>query len=155
MNSLVRDQFEVLHQTQVLIPEFLNTLSDSDLDCQLPGANPSLRQLCQQQVAFEEAYIDSFRTFKLTFDDSLPDTSVTLDALKAAFRQTHQQLDAVLSELAEEDIQGKPIDRGWPVPVTVNLHIYREAILIFGGKVSTYLRALNKPLPEQFSQWIG
>jgi hypothetical protein len=31
----------------------------------------------------------------------------------------------------------------------------REALIIFYGKLSVYLRALERPLPGQWGDWIG
>jgi hypothetical protein len=35
------------------------------------------------------------------------------------------------------------------------LEIYKEALLIFYGKTSVYLKATGKELPEQWLAWIG
>ena len=46
------------------------------------------------------------------------------------------------------------IDDFSPLPPT-QLDIYREALLIFYGKVSVYLRAIGKALPRNWQEWIG
>jgi len=37
----------------------------------------------------------------------------------------------------------------------IQLSIYNEALLIFYGKASVYLKAMGKTLPEQWEDWIG
>ena len=64
-------------------------------------------------------------------------------------------MDAAFSALSEEEVQTRRIDRGFPAPVRTQLHIYREALLIFYAKAVVYLHALNKPLPKQMVEWIG
>ncbi len=63
--------------------------------------------------------------------------------------------------LSEDDIANRRIVRGdfdvddfAPLP-KVQLDVYREALLIFYGKVSVYLRAMGKTLPRQWQEWIG
>jgi IS605 OrfB family transposase len=44
-------------------------------------------------------------------------------------------------------------DSGWGM--FGNFLGYKEALLIFYGKVSMYLKAIGKILPEQWQEWIG
>jgi hypothetical protein len=37
----------------------------------------------------------------------------------------------------------------------IQLDVYREALLIFYGKVSVHLRAIDRPLPGQWLDWIA
>lgn len=48
MNSIVRRQFEVLHQTQALRDQLMDILSDADLRYKLPGSNPTLGEVCRE-----------------------------------------------------------------------------------------------------------
>jgi hypothetical protein len=68
---------------------------------------------------------------------------------------------ASLEGLSEDDIANRRIVRSdfdiddfAPLPA-VQLDIYREALLIFYGKVSVYLRAMGKTLPKRWVEWIG
>jgi hypothetical protein len=53
-------------------------------------------------------------------------------------------------------MEGADFDPGAfsPLP-TVQLDIYREALLIFYAKVSVYLRVFGIPLPGDWASWIG
>ena len=33
--------------------------------------------------------------------------------------------------------------------------VYNEALLIFYGQVSVYLKAMGKPIPQQWQEWVG
>jgi hypothetical protein len=70
------------------------------------------------------------------------------------------ELAAVLEQLSAEDMERR-IERAdfsedyfSPTPIE-QLDVYREALLIFYGKASAYLRALSKPFPKQWQTWIG
>ena len=39
--------------------------------------------------------------------------------------------------------------------MTKEFHLYREALLIFYAKAGLYLRALDKPLSEEWIDWMG
>jgi hypothetical protein len=56
---------------------------------------------------------------------------------------------------ADED-GNKPIDRGGEaVPVAFQLEVYVQAVLIFLGKATIYLKAMDKSLPQSFQEYIG
>ncbi len=39
--------------------------------------------------------------------------------------------------------------------VELQLDVYLQALLIFLGKATIYLKAMNKPLPQQIQEYIG
>jgi uncharacterized damage-inducible protein DinB len=157
MNSIAKGQFHLLDQTNNLRTELLNALSDEDLAFQLPG-NPSLGELCQEMGEVEHSYTESFKTFKQDFAYKAEEPSLasSVAKLQAWFEKLDEEFKAAIATLSEEDVQGKMIDRGsFSVPPTVQFHIYREGVLIFGGKASVYVKALGKTMPEQWQSWIG
>lgn len=156
MNSLVTRFADLLQMTHALRSQMFDLLTDADLAYTLPH-NLSLGALCREMGETQVAYTTAFKTFKQDFTYRHADQSVetSLASLKAWFATLDTNLNAALSGLAEEELQ-KPIDRGgWSMPAEVNFHTYREAVLIFYAKASLYLRALQKPLPEQWQTWIG
>ena len=156
MNSIVTTQFELLHETTALRDQMLAMLTDADLAYRLPG-NPTLGELCKEMGDVQQAYTDSLKTFKMDFSyrSDEPGLASSVEKLNAWFKRLDQDLEAAISGLSEEDIQGKTIDRGWTVPIMMQVHIYREGLLIFYGKASVYLKALQKPLTEQWQSWIA
>jgi uncharacterized damage-inducible protein DinB len=158
MNSLVQQQFPVLKQTTALRDQLMDILTDDDLRYQLPGQNMTLGALCREMGEVEQSYIDSFKTFRQDWSYRYPEADIAYSVarLKAWYQQLDQALYAVLEGLSEDDIQHRTIDRGgFAPPVTVQYHIYREALLIFYAKASLYLKALEKPLPGDWPLWIG
>lgn len=158
MNSIVTQEFGILHETQAMRNQMMDSLTDADLTFKLPG-NPTLGELCQGIGEIEHDYIQSFKTFKLDFGYRYNDPKVatSVERLNAWYKALDLELDAALSALSEEDANTRMIDRGggFLAPPRINMHIYREALLIFYGRATVYLRALNKPLSQQIQDWIG
>lgn len=150
-------EFEILHMTQAIRGELMGVLTDADLAYRLPGANPTLGALCREMGQVEHSYIGSFRTLKQDWNypavDPALETSVS--KLKDWYQQLDADLEAALIALKDRDTQATIVDRGWPMPLGGQFHTYREALLIFYGKAACYLKAMDKPLPEQMSGWIG
>jgi hypothetical protein len=158
MNTLLREEFDILHGTQSLRTQIMDLLSNDDLAYRLPGDNVSLGELCREIGEVEQAYLDSFKMFKQDFSyrNSEPGLPGDVDRLKAWFKRLDAELDEALYALSDEDFQGRMIDRGgFQVPPRVQVHIYVQALLIFYGKATLYLRALKKPLPKDVQAWIG
>ena len=83
----------------------------------------------------------------------------------AALKEWYADLDrrpaAALEALTEDEVANRRVTRhdfdveGFaPLPAQ-ELDIYREALLIFYGKVSIYLRAMGRELPRHWQEWIG
>lgn len=154
-NAIVNNEFEVLNQTQALRWQLLDMLTDMDLSFTLPN-NPSLAEMLRHQGRFERMYAKSFTTDKMDWTVQDAPLSATVEGFKQWFKSIESELEDALRSLTDDEIESKKIDRGgWKAPVRVQLHVYREAILIFCGKISVYLHAMEKPLPEQWQTWIG
>lgn len=165
MNSLVRDHLPATYfpEYQLLRSELMDLLRDDDLSFR-PGAGTfSLGELCREIGDIEHSYVEAFRTFRQDFSWRNPDPLVerSVAAAKAWYAELDRQLLAVLEGLSEDDIANRRIQRGdfdvdgfSPLPAQ-ELDIYREALLIFYGKVSVYLRLMGRELPDHWSHWIG
>ena len=105
----------------------------------------------------EVTYTDSFKTFKHNFNYAPVDPALesSVEKLKAWYAQLDGELETALVAIKDLDTGTTIVDRGWSMPLGGQFHTYREALLIFYGKATCYLRALNKPLPPQMSSWIG
>jgi uncharacterized damage-inducible protein DinB len=147
---------------QGLRDELVDLLADEDLDYRVGATAPSLGALCRGIGEVERAYVDSFRTFRLDFGYRHPDPQVegSVALLASWYADLDRELTEALEQLSEDDINRRiirsdfDIDDFAPLP-TVELDIYREALLIFYGKASVYLRSMGKALPTRWEEWIG
>ena len=159
MNSIIKEQGPVLGQTQAMRYQLMKILTDEDLDYSPGGENPTLGVLCREMGEVQQAYITSFQTFEQDFSYRVSDPELehSVERLADWFQALDRELETALGSLSEEDIQTRVIDRGggFVLPPSIQLHIYREALLIFYGKASVYLKALNKTLSEQWQSWIA
>jgi hypothetical protein len=144
---------------QAIRPQLMQTLTDDDLSYTPGGANPPLGVLCREIGEVEQAYIDSFKTFKLDF--SYRNTTRGLERsvaqLVAWYAKLDAELKATIEGLSEEDISSRLVDRGgdFKLPLQIQLNVYQEALLIFYGKAIVYLRAMDKTPPQQMQEWLG
>jgi hypothetical protein len=159
MNSIMKEQGQILEQTQALRNQMMEILTDEDLGYSPGGGNPTLGGLCREMGEVEHAYIESFKTFQQDFSyrNEEPRLESSVERLASWFQALDSELKEALEALSEEDIANRLIDRGggFVLPPLIQFHIYREALLIFYGKASVYLKALDKTLSEQWQAWIA
>lgn len=135
----------------------LDLLDDTELAYTPGGQNMSLGALCREMGETECAYIQSLTTFTQDWSyrqtDSATERSVA--RLTAWFATLDDEMHAALAALSDEDAM-KTIDRGgYPATVDFQLDCYLQAVLIFLGKASIYLKALSIALPQPFQDYIG
>ena len=152
-------QFWELNRMYVgLRDQLLDSLSDADLAYTPGGANPTLGELCKEMGETQHAYAQSFHTFAVDFswrsDDPRHASSVA--ALEQWYAQLDADLEAALQTITDEDMKSKQMERGgYTVELHISLDILREALLIFYGKVSVYLKAMGKERPQMWQDWIA
>ena len=158
MNSDIQQFWELNRMYTPLRNELMDTLSDKDLNFSPGGENPTLGELCRELGETEYAYVQSFKSFKIDFSYRTNDDSYlsSVAKLKSWYQHLDEDLEAVLEQIRDEDVVNKRMDRGgYEVPIHISLDIFREALLIFYGKVSVYAKAMNKKLPQMWQDWIG
>jgi uncharacterized damage-inducible protein DinB len=159
MNSIMTHYWPHFAMYQALRPQLMEILSDEELRFTPGGENPTLGALCKEIGETEQAYIDSFKTFRCDFAYRHPDAALeqSVTRLVAWYAGLDQELKAVVEGLSEDDVQNRLIDRGpnFQIPPQIQLNIYQEALLIFCGKASVYAKALGKDLPKQWRDWIA
>ena len=165
MNSIVRDHLPATYfaEYQLLRNQLMDLLADEDLAFRPGGATLALGELCREIGDIEHSYVEAFRTFRQSFDWHNPGREIerSVAALKAWYADLDRDLLAALVGLSEDDIAGRRIRRGdfdvddFSPLAAQELDIYREALLIFYGKVSIYLRATGTELPRHWLEWIG
>lgn len=159
MNNLVTQYFPIFKLYQAVRGQLLEVLTDEDLKYELGGETLPLGALCKEIGEVQQAYIDSFKTLTQNFDYHHPDPDMTLNVakLKSWYAELDAELDRVIEGFSNEELASKIVDRGggFTVPIHIQLDIYKEALIIFYGKASIYLRAMRKPRPHQMAEWIA
>ena len=159
MNRVLADYYPIFTLYQEMRGQLLEIIGDDDLMFSPGGDNPPLGQLCRDIGDVEHAYIESFRTFTCDFTArvSLPEAETSVAHLREWYATLDTDLRAAIERFTDHDLNHRIVERGadFRLPIQLQLDIYKEALLIFYGKVSVYLRAMGRPLPKQWQEWIG
>ena len=157
MNRYMQEQWPWIEGTHAMSSQLLDNLTDADLTFSPGGQNMTMGVLLRQMGETEHSYIQSLQTFKQ--DWSYHNTEAGLESSLAQLKAWYQTLDdemkATVSALSDEDLT-KAVDRGgFSMPVEMQLDVYLQALLIFFGKATIYLKAMNKATPKQIEEYIG
>jgi hypothetical protein len=157
MNRIMQDKWPWVEGTNGMRVKLMDAMSDADLLFNPGGHNVTLGALCREMGEIEYAYIQSFKTFKQDWDYHNPQVGLdrSIVQLKAWFQTLDEDLKAALTALTDEDLK-KSIERpgGYTLPVDLQLDVYLQAMLIFFGKVSIFLKAMEEPMPEPIKEYI-
>ena len=157
MNRYMLEQWPWIDGTHAMRSQLLDILSDTDLAFSPGGQNMTLGALCREMGEIEHSYVRSLKTFQQdwSYHNMEADLESSVAPLKAWFQTLDDELKATVSAFSDEDLK-KTVDRGgYMMPVELQLDVYLQALLIFFGKATTYLKAMNKPLPQQIQEYIG
>ena len=156
MNRYMQEKWPWIEGTHALRVQLLDTLSDTDLAFSPGGQNMTLGALCREMGEIEHSYEQSLKTFQQdwSYHNTEADLESSVARLKAWFQTLDDEMQATITTFWDED-GNKTIDRGGPVTVEFQLDVYLQAVLIFLGKSTIYLRAMNKQLPPFFEEYIG
>ena len=156
MNRIMNEKWPWIEAAHGMRSQLLNILSDADLAFSPGGQTMTLGALCRQMGETEHAYIQSLKTLKQEWSYRHPEADVAshVARLKAWFQTLDDEMQATITTFWDED-GNKTIDRGGPVTGEFQLDVYLQAVLIFLGKATIYLRAMNKQLPPFFEEYIG
>ncbi|MEO8246745.1 MAG: hypothetical protein ABI622_06440 [Chloroflexota bacterium] len=156
MNSLFDEEIRGHHSMR---DHLLTLVTDADLAYRLPGANPSLGELLVEMGDLQGVYTHSFATFTLdwTHRELAPPSPITVSDLRAWFQAQDEAMRDALSRFNEDELHVDRIDRGhgFVASLFVQHEVYREAVYIFYGKLSVYLRALERDAGEEWAAWVG
>ena len=157
MNRIMNEKWPWIEAAHGMRSQLFNILSDADLAFSPGGQTMTLGALCRQMGETEHAYIQSLKTLKQEWSYHHPEADVAshVARLKAWFQTLDDEMQATITTFWDEDGK-KTIDRGGgTVTVEFQLDVYLQAVLIFLGKSTIYLRAMNKQLPPFFEEYIG
>jgi uncharacterized damage-inducible protein DinB len=135
----------------------MDLLDDADLAFNPGWQNMTLGALCREMGETEHSYLESLKTLKQ--DWSYRNKEAGLEGSVARLNEWYAAMDeemkAVVTAFTDDDL-AKTVDRGgfgWSIET--QLEVYLQALLIFFGKLTVYLKALNKPLPKEFQEYIA
>jgi len=156
MNRIMNEKWPWIEAAHGMRSQLFNILSDADLAFSPGGQTMTLGALCRQMGETEHAYIQSLKTLKQewSYHHPEPDVASHVAQLKGWFQTLDDEMQATITTFWDED-GNKTIDRGGPVTGEFQLDVYLQAVLIFLGKATVYLRAMNKQLPPFFEEYIG
>lgn len=156
MNSFMQEQWSWIEGSHAMRTGILDCLTDADLAFTPGGLNMTMGELCKEFGEIEHSYIESIKTRKQDWSYRNTEAGLTTSVakLKAWYQHLDDDLKATVSALSDDDLQ-QTIDRGMPMPIKTQLEVYLQALLIFFGKATIFLRAMDKPLPDAVQQWIG
>jgi uncharacterized damage-inducible protein DinB len=157
MNRYMQEKWPWIEGTHGMRTQLIDVLSDADLSFSPGGQNMTLGALLREMGETEYAYIQSLKTFKQ--DWSYHNTEAGLESsisqIRAWYSTLDEEMKATVSDLSDEDAT-KTIDRGgFSTPIDLQLDVYLQALLIFFGKATVFLKAMNKPLPQTIQEYIG
>ena len=157
MQRIMNETWPWIEAAHGMRSQLLDTLNDADLAFTPGGQNMTMGALCREMGETEYAYIQSLKTFKQdwSYRNDEPGLASSVARLKVWFQTLDDQIKTVINAFSEEDIQ-KPVDRGGDgVSIAFQLEAYLQAVLIFLGKATIYLKAMNKALPQYLQEFIG
>lgn len=158
MNADIKHFWDLNRMYTALRDELMASLTDDELAFSPGGENPSLGELCRELGETQHVYVQSFKTFNIDFSYRVNDDSYSksVDKLKSWYAVLDQQLEVELEDIDDGDVANIMMDRdGYEVPLHISLDILREALLIFYGKVSVYLKAMGKERTQMWQDWIA
>jgi len=155
MNRFAQEQWSMFEGTHKMRDGMLDTLSDADLAFSPGGTNLTLGALCREMGEVEHSYLESIKSLKQdwSYHNTEPGIAGSVSRLKAWFQSLDADFTKTVTSMSDDDMK-KNIDRGFPVSVEVQLQIYLQALLIFFGKATIFLKAKGKPLTKEVKEWI-
>lgn len=156
MNNLFDEEIRGHHSMR---DHVLTLVSDHDLAYSLPGTNPTLGGLLVEIGHLQGVYTHSFETFELDWTHhqlSAPDPP-TVAGLREWFAAQDTAMKTALDRFTDEELRTERINRGdgFVASPFVQHQVYREAVYISYGKLSVYLKALERDAGASWAAWVG
>ncbi len=158
MNRYMTEKWAWIEGCHGMRDGLLERLDDADLAFSPGGDNLTLGALLVQMGEVEHSYLQGLETFQQHWEYRNTEAGLdgSVDRLAEWFGALDTEFQEVAAAFTDEDL-GKPIRRvesGFDMPVEMALDVYTQACLIFFGKATIYLKAMEKPLPPSIQEWI-
>ena len=157
MNRSIQERWPWLEEVRGMRSQLLDILSNADLAFSPGGQNMKLGALLRQMGDLEHAYIQSLKTSLQDWSYHHTEAGLESDItrLKAWFQALDDEMLDTMSAFSNEDLTRRVDRGGFNSTVEREVDHYGEALLIFFGKATIYLKAMNKPVPESIENTIG
>ena len=157
MNRYFQEKWPWIEGTHRMRTALLDTLTDADLAFNPGGENMILGALFREIGEIEYSYTQSLQIFEQ--DWSYRNREAGLESSVARLKAWYQTLDdemkATVSALSDEDFKKTVKRNSFVMPLDMQLDVYLQALLIFFGKATVFLRAMNKTYPQDIRDYIG
>jgi hypothetical protein len=157
VNRYVQEKWPWIEGTHAMRSQLLEVLSDAELAFSPGGQTMTLGELVRELGEIEHSYTQSVKVFKQdwSYHNTEEGLEKSVARLQRWFEALDEEMKATVSALTDEDV-AKTVDRGGFAPsVELQLDVYLQALLIFFGKATIYLKVMNKALPQQIQEYIG
>lgn len=158
MTKTLTDLQSAVAGSHLLRNGVLEALADADLDYSPGGDNLTLGalfvQLGEQQHSYTQSLMTRVQDWSYEVDNS--GLGHSRAQLEMWFKQLDQQMAMAIDQLSADDLDAE-VDRGSGItrPISSQLEIYTQTVLIFLSKATVYLRTMQKPVPPAVAQYIG
>jgi hypothetical protein len=154
----MQERWPWIEGSHAMRAQALDLLDDADLAFNPGGQNMTLGALCREMGEVEHSYLESLKTCKQDWSYRNEEAGLegSVARLKVWYATMDEQMKTVVAALRDEDL-AKIVERdGAPTwTAETQLEVYLQALLIFFGKLTIYLKALDRPLPREFQEYIG
>ncbi|MCU0476910.1 MAG: hypothetical protein MUC99_12530 [Anaerolineae bacterium] len=136
--------------------KLVGSLTEADLVYALPN-NPTLGEQLADFLGIEAFYAQSFASLEQDWKAyQRPAALQTPADYLTAFDGSFAKLKTALSAYRPDQGQAVTVKRGdWEPTLVQQFDTYAQAVLIVFGKLDIYIKALGKPLPERWADWVG
>jgi uncharacterized damage-inducible protein DinB len=135
----------------------LSSLSDADLAYSPGGSNMAMGALFREMGETEHSYLQSLKTFSQdwSYHNTEAGLAESTAKLQAWFHTLDDEMKSIIAAFTDDDL-AKTVQRGESaMPVEMQLEVYLQALFIFFGKVTVYLRAMEHDFPPSWQEYIG
>lgn len=156
MNRMMNEMWPWIEAAHGMRVEMFDILNDADLAFYPGGQNMTLGALCRQMGEIEYSYTQSLKIFRQDWSYRNNEAALvsSIAHLKAWFQTLDDEMQAAVAALKDEDMR-REVDRGgFAATIEFQIDVYLQAVLIFLGKATIYLKAMNKPLPQSLQDYI-
>jgi hypothetical protein len=157
-NRVMQERWPWIKGSHTMRAQALDLLDDADLAFNPGEANMTLGALCREMGEIEYSYLESLKTLKQDWWYRNEELGLegSVARLKSWYTAMDEEMKAVVSGFTDQDLTMIVEREGIPTwPVETQLEVYLQALLIFFGKLTIYLMALNKPLSKAFQEYIA